>query len=93
MKFDLRIIKVKCGKDNTAFITEEGFLFVMGSNIHGKLGVGMSYEQCNKVTKPVLVNEVTNNSIIDVALGKSHSLAVCSKGKVYAWGKVAEGFP
>jgi alpha-tubulin suppressor-like RCC1 family protein len=28
-----------------------------------------------------------------VSLGKSHSLAVCSKGKVFAWGKVSEGFP
>lgn len=39
----------------------------------------------------MLVNELTNSHILDVSLGKSHSLAVCSKGKVYAWGKVGEG--
>ncbi len=44
MSFDLKISKVKCGKNNTGFITEEGFLFVMGSNKHGKLGIGMTYE-------------------------------------------------
>jgi len=65
----------------------------MGSNKHGKLGLGLTFEQCHKVTKPVLVNEITNSTILDVSLGKSHSLAVCSKGKVFAWGKMSEGFP
>ncbi len=89
----MQITKVVCGIDTTAFITSEGFLFVMGSNKHGKLGVGLTYEQCRKVTKPVIVNEITNSSIINVDIGKSHSIAVCSKGKVFAWGKISEGFP
>ena len=42
--FEFKINKVKCGKDNTGFITEEGFLFIMGSNKHGKLGVGLNHE-------------------------------------------------
>lgn len=41
----------------------------------------------------MLVNELTNSHIVNVSLGKSHSLAVCAKGKVFAWGKVGEGFP
>ncbi len=41
----------------------------------------------------MLVNELSNSHIIDVSLGKSHSVAVCSKGKVFAWGKSSEGFP
>ncbi len=66
---------------------------MMGSNKHGKLGIGLSYEQCQKIAQPVLVNELTNSHIVDVSLGKSHSLAVCSKGKIYAWGKVSDWFP
>jgi len=66
---------------------------VLGSNNHGKLGIGLTFEQCQKVTKPVLVNEVSNNTIVDMSFGKSHSLAVCQRGKVFAWGKVSEGFP
>jgi E3 ubiquitin-protein ligase HERC3 len=93
LSLEFRITKVKCGIDNTGFITEEGFLFVMGSNNHGKLGIGLTFEQCQKVTKPVLVNEISNNTIVDMSFGKSHSLAVCQRGKVFAWGKVSEGFP
>jgi alpha-tubulin suppressor-like RCC1 family protein len=40
----MQIMKVFCGLDNTAFVTTEGFLFVMGSNKHGKLGIGLSYD-------------------------------------------------
>ncbi len=39
------------------------------------------------------MNELANSNVVDVSLGNSHSLAVCSKGKIFAWGKVEEGFP
>ena len=44
ISIEYRITKVQCGVDNTGFITDEGFLFVMGSNKHGKLGIGMTQE-------------------------------------------------
>ena len=40
----------------------------------------------------MLVSELSNSHIVDISLAKSHSLAVCNKGKVFAWGKVSEGF-
>jgi alpha-tubulin suppressor-like RCC1 family protein len=39
------------------------------------------------------VSELSNSHIVDISLSKSHSLAICNKGKVFAWGKVSEGFP
>jgi alpha-tubulin suppressor-like RCC1 family protein len=66
---------------------------MLGSNKHGKLGIGLTQEQCLKISQPVLVNELSSSHVVDVSLGKSHTLAICSKGKVFAWGKVQEGFP
>ncbi len=66
---------------------------MVGSNKHGKLGIGLTYEQCQKISQPVLVSELSNSHIVDISLAKSHSLAVCSKGRVFAWGKITEGFP
>ena len=66
---------------------------MVGSNKHGKLGIGLTYEQCQKISQPVLVSELSSSHITDISLSKSHSLAICNRGRVFAWGKVDEGFP
>ena len=66
---------------------------MVGSNKNGKLGIVLTYEQCQKISQPVLVSELSNSHIVDISLAKSHSLAVCSKGRVFAWGKITKGFP
>ena len=87
-QFDVRIVKVACGRDNSAFLTDEGFLFTMGSNKHGKLGLNLSYEECKGVSQPVLVTELSSSPVTDVSLGKRHSLAACHNQTVYSWGKM-----
>lgn len=80
-------MKVACGRDNSAFVTDEGFLFTMGSNKHGKLGLNLSYEECKGVSQPVLVTELSSSPVTDVSLGKRHSLVACHNQTVYSWGK------
>lgn len=86
-QFDVRIVKVACGRDNSAFVTDEGFLFTMGSNKHGKLGLNLTYEECKSVSQPVLVTELSSSPVTDVSLGKRHSLAACHSKSVFSWGK------
>jgi alpha-tubulin suppressor-like RCC1 family protein len=90
-QFDVHISRVVCGKDNSALITEEGFLFMMGSNKHAKLGIGLSQEACPFALQPVLVESLTN--VHDVSLGKRNSMALTQDGEVFAWGQCSIGFP
>jgi len=56
--FDVIITKIACGKDNTALVTDEGFVFMMGSNKYGKLGVGLTEEQCPFLDTPKLLEAI-----------------------------------
>jgi len=35
---DKKIVKIACGLDNSAVITEDGSLYMMGDNEYGQLG-------------------------------------------------------
>jgi len=65
-------------------IIDNGFLYTIGSNFYGKLGLG------NKAIKyssePCLVETLTNEKIVHVACGSTHSIAVSERGNAYSWG-------
>ena len=37
--FNILIKEVACGQSHSAILTEHGHLYMMGSNLHGQLGV------------------------------------------------------
>ena len=41
----------------------------------------------------MLVTGLSESPVVDISLGKRHSLASCRGQKVFAWGKVFDGFP
>lgn len=91
--FRSNIKMIACGKDNSAYVTDGGALLVMGSNKHGKLGLGLPYEECARVFEPTVVTSLQGVTVLDVSLGKAHGLCACDSGRIYAWGRVQEGFP
>ena len=60
-------------------------MYVWGLNNNGELGI-RTYE---KVTKPTLLPYI--NSVLDISLGKNHSILLTTNGKVLTTGLNAYG--
>jgi alpha-tubulin suppressor-like RCC1 family protein len=80
----LSIRQFACGKNHSLLLSAEGFLYAMGSNEHGKLGVGRAFHELNFANAPVKVDTLGN--VASVALGEEHSIALTRDFKVYGWG-------
>ncbi|XP_028318385.1 retinitis pigmentosa GTPase regulator b isoform X3 [Gouania willdenowi] len=80
-------LKIACGDEHTALITENGKLFMFGSNNWGQLGLG------SKVTinKPTCVKALKCEKVQLVACGRNHTLVCTAQGGVYASGGNSEG--
>ncbi|CAH0769808.1 unnamed protein product [Bemisia tabaci] len=76
------ITHVSCGYYHTAFVTEEGKLFICGEGENGKLGLG---DDIVNQVYPLLVD--IDAFIIHVACGGSYTIALSDNGQVYVFGK------
>ncbi|XP_069576471.1 retinitis pigmentosa GTPase regulator b isoform X3 [Brachyistius frenatus] len=80
-------LKICCGDEHTALITENGKLFMFGSNNWGQLGLGSKLT----VNKPTCVKALKSEKVQLVACGRNHTLICTAQGKVYASGGNSEG--
>ena len=80
------VVEIAAGKDHDLAIDSDGTVWAWGSNETGALGDG---ETLGFRTSPVQVSELT--SVVGVAAGDSHSLAVKSDGTAWAWGASESG--
>ncbi len=86
------ITKVALGSEHSAAITSTGKVFTWGNNRVGQLGIGRtSYEQTlpQNITTRFLLS--TNEKIVDISLGREHTMALSSSGKLFTWGGGGEG--
>lgn len=65
--------KVSCGSNHSACISSQGQLYVWGSGVGGKLGVG--HEMLMEQHTPRLVKSLLHESIADVSCGGLQTLA------------------
>lgn len=75
------------GSLHTLILTDDGEVLSCGSGEHGRLGDGLS----DDVVTPQPIEALANEDVIQIAAGKSHSLALTSTGKIYSWGRNHEG--
>ncbi len=71
-------------------LTTDGGVYAWGRNIHGQLGNGTNISS----DVPVAVDmsgALSGKTIVAIAAGSYHALALASDGTVYAWGHNAEG--
>ncbi|XP_028255527.1 X-linked retinitis pigmentosa GTPase regulator-like isoform X3 [Parambassis ranga] len=80
-------LKIACGDEHTALVTENGKLFMFGSNNWGQLGLGSKLT----VNKPTCVKALKSEKVQLVACGRNHTLICTAKGKVYTSGGNSEG--
>lgn len=82
-----KVLRVTCGNDFSACISESGRLYTWGRNTFGNLGHGDT-EQRNT---PAIVTALSELAIIDVSCGAKHMMAVTSGFKIYSWGNGGNG--
>uniref|UniRef100_A0A673MDG7 X-linked retinitis pigmentosa GTPase regulator-like n=1 Tax=Sinocyclocheilus rhinocerous TaxID=307959 RepID=A0A673MDG7_9TELE len=80
-------LRIACGDEHTALVTENGKLFMFGSNNWGQLGLGTKAT----VNKPTCVKALKSERVKLAACGRTHTLVYTSRGNLYASGGNNEG--
>ncbi|NXO00494.1 RPGR regulator, partial [Rhinopomastus cyanomelas] len=80
-------VLISCGDEHTAIVTENGKLYMFGSNNWGQLGLGSK----NTVSKPTCVKALKPEKPKLAVCGRNHTLVYTEKGNVYAAGGNSEG--
>ncbi|XP_063870705.1 X-linked retinitis pigmentosa GTPase regulator-like isoform X2 [Scylla paramamosain] len=81
------IVEIACGDEHTAVLTESGRVFTIGNNNMGQLGLGTT----KPVLKPSCVKSIKPEKVVHIGCGRSHTIAACFSGAVYAWGHNGDG--
>ena len=72
-----------CAADEVLALTHKGEVYSWGrrkSALHGYTPT------CQDFTPTLIGGNLSNTFVVDIACGKSHSVALTNDGKVYAWG-------
>ena len=78
------------GRFGGAGVTDDGRVFVWGSNLHGQLGTGsVNAETAANRFPPREVDNISNIARVDY--GERHILALSHDGYVYGWGQGSAG--
>uniref|UniRef100_A0A8C6VEX9 X-linked retinitis pigmentosa GTPase regulator n=1 Tax=Naja naja TaxID=35670 RepID=A0A8C6VEX9_NAJNA len=78
---------MSCGDEHTSVVTENGKLYMFGSNNWGQLGLGTK----NTVSKPTCVKVLKPEKVKLAACGRNHTLIYTENGNLYATGGNSEG--
>mmetsp|Transcript_15010 Transcript_15010/g.20378 ORF Transcript_15010/g.20378 Transcript_15010/m.20378 type:complete len:256 (-) Transcript_15010:690-1457(-) len=81
---DMNVQKLRVGLRHSALICQEGQLHTFGQGNWGVLGHGN--EDSVNFAKPRHVDSLSKQSIVDVAMGEYHTMALTEDGSVYTWG-------
>jgi len=82
-----KVVRVSCGYDTTAVVTDKGLVYTFGNNQQGQLGLGHKHPM-------VGVNQLTalaDTNIVQCEAGWTHMLALDANGNVYGWGDNSVG--
>ena len=84
------VIAITAGAQHSLALASDGQVFAWGDNFHGQLGDGTRTQH----TAPVAVDmsgALSGKTVLSIAAGDLHSLALTSDGQVFAWGYNANG--
>jgi alpha-tubulin suppressor-like RCC1 family protein len=84
------VIAVSAGFDHSLALCDDGTIAAWGNNEHGQLGNGSN----EWASLPVAVDRLgalAGKSVVAIRAGDHFSLALCSDGSVFSWGRNSEG--
>jgi len=83
------VTRISCGGSHVLALTSQSSVYSWGKNQFGQLGLGHT----NKVNVPTRIEfpAWSSDTIVKLASGWEHSLAVSRSGAVYSWGAGYEG--
>ena len=79
---------IACGSGHTVVIAENGLLYSFGHGAFGQLG------HCNfqdRLFPSVVEGPLVGKCVLQVACGRTHSMALTSEGRLYTWGHAEYG--
>lgn len=79
-----RVRMVACADTFATALTDDGAVYTFGNSVSGQLGLGDGETQLTPTRIPALA--FNHETIVMVAVGKFHALALSGAGHVYAWG-------
>ena len=85
------IVQIAAGQGHSLALTDDGRVYTWGRNNTGQLGNNATTDAMLPVAVTVTGTPMSNKTIIEIASGARHSLAIDSSGKVYAWGHNGSG--
>ena len=85
---DEEVVVALPGYSHVVALTRRGQVWVWGTSFTGELGTGPMQETC---PEPVLLAGFGNNQIETICCGCTHSLAVDTRGRLWAWGENSSG--
>lgn len=82
-----KVLRVSCGNDFAACISEGGRLYTWGRGSFGNLGHGDTENR----KKPSVVNALNEVTVVDTSCGAKHMMAITNEFKIYSWGNGGNG--
>lgn len=84
------VVSIYCGCERSFFLTNRGKLYGCGRDACGELGlIGRFADPENRKCVNYIITAIeipSDEQIVDVKCGLSHTLALTTNGNVYAWG-------
>ncbi|KYN04060.1 RCC1 and BTB domain-containing protein 1, partial [Cyphomyrmex costatus] len=82
-QFSEKVRSICCGDSFFALLTDDGRVYTWGANSYGQLGIS-TYDN-NFIDKPRQV-KISNEEIVQITCGYTHTLALTAQGYIYGWG-------
>lgn len=87
---DVTIVALATGRQHALALGSNGILYSWGDNNFGQLGNG-NFESSRKSVVVRSSGVMANKTIVAIACGNFHSLALSSDGQVFSWGQNTNG--
>ncbi|CAG9317861.1 unnamed protein product [Blepharisma stoltei] len=82
--YNVLIKEISCGEEHSAFIALSGYVYSMGSNSEGRLGLGD--KSLRQSSSPILIESLDSYKAAKISCGWGHTCVITVDGDLFSWG-------